>query len=739
MEKLDIKLLLVEDDAVIRNIYKQILGQLVVTLFIASNGEEGYRSYLNNSPDLIITDIKMPVMNGLDMIKKIREEDKAMRIIIMSAYGESRFFINAIEYGVKGFLVKPVETDHLKEVITGQANEILMEKRLMLEAKLRETAEAERKKSEDILKALLNITTHFFTKGINDESINFMLSQTGKTTNVSRVYIFQVKLIEGEKYASQVYEWVADGISEQIDNPELKDVPLFLDEFRIFEDQMTNRLNVTGHATDFDEPLRSIFKAQDIKSLLTIPIYVSDAWWGFIGFDDCIREREWSVSEINALNMLSLVFGGALFRGEVEKEMKLLNSQLEERVFERTKELENEIKEKTYAQELLKDSEEKYRLIFENANDGIFLLIDRKIVFTNPKVSEIFGELPRDIIASKLDKFIKYEFLSQINRYFDTVKKPFNDFEIQAELINGNWVAIKSTSLYWDSEPAFLVFMSDITKRKNAEKELFKLNEYLERRITEELERANLQQQLLVQKSKLESIGELSAGLAHEINQPLGGLSMGLDNINFHFESGATDETYVRSKIDILFKDIDRIRKIIEHVRIFSREQDNMLAEAFNPKVVIDNALSLVNRQFIDRRIEIIQKVEEDIEIIGNPFRLEQVVLNILSNARHAVEEKGRRLNDENYGKRINIELYKAEPDMFLIISDNGIGVDKKVISKVFDPFFTTKSQEKGTGLGLSISYGIISEMKGSIEIDSELDAYTRMIIKLPLANKIYE
>ena len=155
MEKLDIKLLFVEDDTIIRNVYKQILKQFVKTLYVASDGKEGYDSYLINKPDLIVTDIKMPIMNGLDMINKIREQDKEMRIIIMSAYSESRFFINAIESGVKGFLIKPVETHHLKDVIREQANDILLEKRLDEEAHKRQQAEGERNKGEDILRALL--------------------------------------------------------------------------------------------------------------------------------------------------------------------------------------------------------------------------------------------------------------------------------------------------------------------------------------------------------------------------------------------------------------------------------------------------------------------------------------------------------------------------------------------------------------------------------------------------------
>ena len=123
-------MLLVEDDLVIRNIYTQILTRHISKLYVANDGEEGYIKYIENKPDLILTDIKMPIMNGLDMIKKIRENDKSMRIIIMSAYGESRFFLKAIETGVKGFLVKPVETQHLLNVIREQANDILLEKRL---------------------------------------------------------------------------------------------------------------------------------------------------------------------------------------------------------------------------------------------------------------------------------------------------------------------------------------------------------------------------------------------------------------------------------------------------------------------------------------------------------------------------------------------------------------------------------------------------------------------------------
>ena len=733
MKKLDISLLLVEDDTVIRNIYKQILGSFIEELHVASNGQEGYESYLENKPDLIVTDIKMPVMNGLDMIKKIRENNKSMRIVIMSAYGESKFFINAIETGVKGFLIKPVDTDHLKNIIKEQANDILLEKRLIQEENKRLLAEKERDKGSSILRALLWSTAEFFNKGVNQSSINEALAHIGVTTNVSRAYIFKVHEHNNSRVISHINEWVAVGIEPEIGNPELKNIPESSPPFIMFEERMIQKNNVGGFVEDFEEPLRSIFMAQNIKSILAIPIFVKNKWWGFIGFDDCTNYRVWNDGEVTALEMLAYILGGAIYRREVEDDLKILNAELEERVYERTKELEIEVVERKNAQILLKDSEEKYRLIYENANDGIFLLINNIIYMINPKVSEILDAMPRNIIGSELTKFVEPRFKKLINDSFNGKLSKNEGIEIQ--LSNGYWMEMKSTSITWDMKPAYLVFVSNITKRKKAENELNELNKNLEKRIKEEIKVVNTQQQLLVQKSKLESIGELSAGLAHEINQPLGGISMGLENILFSVNSvDGIDTNYLRNKIDLLFTDIDRIQKIIEHVRLFSRDQESSVIEEVVVNKVLENTLRLVNKQLLGKNINVITKVpKEPIIIKGNQYRLEQVILNIISNARYAVNEKEKQLSPENFSKRISIDLINKINSAEIIITDNGIGISKKIIEKVFDPFFTTKSEEKGTGLGLSISYGIISEMNGNINIESDAGEFTKMIINLPI------
>lgn len=735
MERLDISLLLVEDDKIIRSIYEQLLRKYVSKIYTAVDGEDGYNKYKEFNPDLILSDIKMPVMNGLDMVKKIRLNDKLQRIIIMSAYGESRFFLKAIETGVKGFLVKPVETDHLLSIMKEQANDILLEKRLAQEEILRQIAEIERDKGDNILKVLSQATAAFFSYGINDSTVNNVLKLVGEEAKVSRAYIFKLQEINNIKSIGHIYEWVDEGVTPQIDNENLISIPVDSPEFEWWAERMIMHKNIFGIIDNFDEPTKSILKSQDIQSILAIPIYVNKEWWGFVGFDDCVRKRIWTNAEINALEMLAFNLGGAIYRKEVEEDMIRLNASLEERVWERTKDLEQEVAERTIAENLLRDSEEKYRLIYENANDGIMLLMEKAIYLVNPKMIEIIGQLPRDIIGKRFStSLIKPEYVNFVDEYFDNQEKgdSIANSDLQVQMLNGKWLELKSTCISWDMESANLVFVSDITMRKIAEKDLQELNRNLESRIKEEIKRVNDQQQLLAQKSKLESIGELSAGLAHEINQPLGGLSMGIENILFNTSDNGIDEEYLKNKIDLLFKDIERIRKIIEHVRLFSRDQDNLVVEQFSVNEVIENALSLVSKQFDSNNVELVVNVpSHNVFTMGNKYRLEQVILNLLSNSRQAVDEKSNK-NNSGFAKQISIEMIDNDPVSIITITDNGIGIKKKIISKIFDPFFTTKSEKKGTGLGLSISYGIISEMQGSIDVDSNEGEFTTITIQLP-------
>jgi len=275
----------------------------------------------------------------------------------------------------------------------------------------------------------------------------------------------------------------------------------------------------------------------------------------------------------------------------------------------------------------------------------------------------------------------------------------------------------------------------EVSRQRENEQRISELNRNLEKRLVEELRKQEAQQELLAQKSKLESLGTLSAGIAHEINQPLGGISMGLDNIQLKLHEGHLSDEYLNRKIDGLFQHVERIKKIIEHTRTFSRSQRQVLFGKVDVNEVVNNALLMINAQLVNSKVEL-EVVLGTINgyVLGDNYRLEQVILNLLSNAKHAVEEKEKK-NIAGYVKRIKLQTYSLSGEAFIVVWDNGVGIPHENKDKIFDPFFTTKKEDKGTGLGLSITYGIVKDMLGDLRVDSDYGESTRMEVILPISN----
>lgn len=738
MNYCDISLLYVEDELVLRSIYHKILEDKVKQIYLAEDGEEAFNLYKEHQPDLIITDIKMPVMNGLDLARKIRADNPNARIIIMSAYGESHYFMRAIENGVKGFLLKPVDTERLFQTIDEQAREILMERNVQIETQKRKIVENELFRNEKVLQTVSDAAELILYYGFNRQIINKILSQFGQSTEVSRVYIFENYIENDSIFCNQTHEWAAENIHPQIDNPDLHGVQLSDSPFSRWIEILGKHHIISGAIKEFSQFEREMLEQQDIVSVLIVPIFVNNIWYGFIGFDDCINERTWTAVETNAIITAANIIGTAIHREQIEAELKQLNQDLEKRVFERTRELEYEIAEKNIAESLLRDSEEKYRLIFEKGNDGILLSRNKVIRFINPKAYEITGFLPKEMIGHSFEDFIHEDFkqlaINNYNSRIDGQDTPAT-YDIQIITASGKtkWVEIESNVLKWDGKPSLLTFITDIQSRKDVENELRELNLHLEDRVKQEFKQIAMQQELLIQKNKLESLGELSAGISHEINQPLGGVSFSLDNILHELDSGLLTNDYLKTKINLIFSDIERIQKIIDHVRVFSRDNQEINYETVEINSVVENSVSLVLHHYTNNNIFIrLHLCSEPLYIFGSPFQLEQVLLNMFSNSKFALERKSAN-GQLNFEKYIEITSKLENQHIILELTDNGIGISTNIITRIFDPFFTSKPAAEGTGLGLSISYGIINRMKGKIDVESVENEYTKFTISIPV------
>ncbi len=141
----------------------------------------------------------------------------------------------------------------------------------------------------------------------------------------------------------------------------------------------------------------------------------------------------------------------------------------------------------------------------------------------------------------------------------------------------------------------------------------------------------------------------------------------------------------------------------------------------------------MVGTQFKDQGItQSVNQTENMPMIVGDKYKIEQVVLNLLSNARHAVDEKEEQSNLFDYQKQIEVTTYDDEVNVYISIKDNGTRISQQNINKIYDPFFTTKKEGQGTGLGLSIAYGLIKDILGDIKVDSVMGEYTNFTLVIP-------
>ncbi len=385
----------------------------------------------------------------------------------------------------------------------------------------------------------------------------------------------------------------------------------------------------------------------------------------------------------------------------------------------------------------LKISEEKYRLIVENTTDGVYIYRNNHFVFFNKRLQIALGYTFTELNDMNIWDLIHPDDFNYIKK---TIKKRTKKnkirlfYEARVLTKNGEIKICEFTTkeIIFNDSPAILGIVHDITELRNAENELKEFNKYLESKVTEEFKKREEQEHALIQKSKLEFLGEMAAGMSHEINQPLTGISMGMENILNKINAYNIETEYFQSKINNIFHYVNRIQHIIEHVRTFSRDQQYAVFEKFSVNDTINNTLLLVEKPYSANKINInINFNNSEYYIKGNKYRLEQVILNLLSNSKDALEEKSKKTSSP-IKKNIDINVNCNDTNVYIVIKDNGIGIKNQNIDNIFEPFYTSKEANKGTGLGLSIVYGIIKEFQGEIFTESKLNEYTIMKMAFP-------
>ena len=267
-------------------------------------------------------------------------------------------------------------------------------------------------------------------------------------------------------------------------------------------------------------------------------------------------------------------------------------------------------------------------------------------------------------------------------------------------------------------------FNKMVVSLKKMRLELEEWGKTLEQKVKERTDELAAMQNTLMQSQRLASLGKLAAGIAHEINNPLGGILV----LSTLVLEDLKKEDPHRENLDEVIKQTMRCRDIVKGLLQFSRQEKGKM-EYVNVNVVLNITLSLIEKQAMFHDIDVIKNFEERLpSILGDQSQLQQVFINIILNAVQAMNEVGKLTIDTYHDKK---------NDMVIIdIADNGCGIPENTLDKIFDPFFTTKEVGEGTGLGLAIAYGIVTKYKGRMTAKSQVDEGTTFTMKFPVVDK---
>ena len=364
-------------------------------------------------------------------------------------------------------------------------------------------------------------------------------------------------------------------------------------------------------------------------------------------------------------------------------------------------------------EEKLKLSEKKYHDIFRNIPNPVFVLDadTLEILDCNDMVKAVYGYSKDEMINKSFLKLFKEE---EKDQYATRLKK--SAVINRAKSINKDgrtlFVSVRISVTEFDKQKVLLVTTPDITKRLETE-------------------------QQLIQAGKMATLGEMSTGVAHELNQPLSVIKTASSFFMKKIRKGE------RIKDDILLSlseeidsYVDRAAKIINHMREFGRKSDIKLVKV-QINEVLKRSFEMFSQQLKVRGIDVAWDIKEDLPMImATPDRLEQVFINLLINARDAIEEKWESKDHKYDSEKITLKTRSKYNRVIAEICDTGPGISEAISDKIFEPFFTTKEVGQGTGLGLSISYGIIKECGGSIKVASSNAKGTCFVITFPIADE---
>lgn len=372
-----------------------------------------------------------------------------------------------------------------------------------------------------------------------------------------------------------------------------------------------------------------------------------------------------------------------------------------------------DVTEATLAAEQVRQSEERYRILVEDSPVMICRYSPELILsFGNRPLARYLECSPEDIAGTDLGDWLSAEqretFVARMSHL--SPDSPVSTAEICLELPGREhawWVWVDRG--VFDTDGKLLEVHA--VGRDNTD-----------------MRRTQMQ---LTQSAKMATLGEMATGLAHEINQPLHVMSMAVVNVLKRLSNGDIQIDYLTEKLNRIDAQVKRAARVVDHMRVFGRRSE-IEQQLFDPAQAVEGTVAMLTEGMKNKGVELrVSVLDEVIQVRGHADQLEQVLINLMVNARDALLSK--REVDRDFQPWIGVLVQRDQQTVWLSVEDNGGGIDPRLVERIFEPFFTTKPVGVGTGLGLSVSYGIVEQMGGRLSVTNAAEG-ARFRIALPLA-----
>ena len=695
-------ILIIEDEDVLAKICVGHLNANGFAVTRVANGKDGLTSFHDDDRiGVIVTDVKLPDMSGLDILRDIKKSSPHTEVIVITAYPNYDIAINALKSGADDYLEKPFQMEIFQRTI----EKALERYNLRLENQIYQErlAELVKEKSREVAESHEQIESEHRKLRTLINGINLGIFFTDGDNNVLEVNEFARQIVG--KQSSRIIGASCDSI------PILKKI---------------------------------VRQAQPVLSSIDLLETPSDLP------DVCINRRWFSAIVIPFPRALiaghKTMNGGKIYtlydvteRRQLERRVQKYAHELEQRVQHGDRQLQ---KAMNFSSQLL-DAAKVFAL---------FVASDRRISLWNKFAATQTG-IPAEE-ATSLDIFHRLLPNSPPGTPIpfepESLKRadPARPFQTSIKTLKGiRTVSWTATPIDENGQPGGYLFIGvDITDQKRLEDKLQQYNTQLEVMVEARTAELRSKDAQLVHSSRLAVLGEIAAGIAHEMKQPLNGISITADLLKLLQKKNQLTEDSLYSNLEMIKAMVDRMANTINHLRGFSYQG----RDQFHPISIsnaIDGAFSILGEQLRIHGIDIRVDVPANIPpIMGDLNQIEQVLINLFTNARDAMdryEKQGYqgRFPDKGWEKILTVSS-KASDDGFtliLTVSDTGHGIRPEDIDHIFEPFFTTKEVGDGTGLGLSISLGIVQQHHGSISVQSAVGKGTTFRLDLPILTQVPE